>query len=167
LLLAWVKVQTNAGSCGANGITIDTFEKDSQRRLLALNEYLKQGSYKPKPVKRVRIPKAGSKHTRPLGIPTVTDRVVQQAIHMVLEPIYEQRFAEQSYGFRPGGRCHDALRRVSGQLADGHTHVVDIDIKGYFDAINQQRLMKLLEEDVADGKLLRVLESILKAGALE
>lgn len=167
LSLAWEKVRSNAGACGVDGITIARFEKDSESRLLAVKEHLKNGSYQPKPVKRVRIPKPGSKQTRPLGIPTVTDRVVQQAVRMVLEPIYEHRFAEHSYGFRPERSCRDALRRVNGQLADGHTHVVDIDIQGYFDSIDQERLMKLLEEDVSDGPLLEIIERFLKAGVLE
>lgn len=154
LSLAWEKVRSNAGACGVDGITIARFEKDSQERLLTVREHLKDGSYQPKPVKRVRIPKPGSKQTRPLGIPTVTDRVVQQAVRMALEPIYERRFAEHSYGFRPERSCRDALRRVNGQLAEGYTHVVDIDIQGYFDSIDQERLMGLLEEDVSDGPLL-------------
>ena len=167
LSLAWEKVRSNAGACGVDGITIARFEKDSQERLLTVREHLNNGSYQPKPVKRVRIPKPGSKQTRPLGIPTVTDRVVQQAVRMVLEPIYEHRFAQHSYGFRPERSCRDALRRVSGQLADGYTHVVDIDIQGYFDSIDQGRLMKLLKEDVSDGPLLEIIERILKAGVLE
>jgi RNA-directed DNA polymerase len=167
LSLAWEKVRSNAGACGVDGITIARFDKDSQSRLLAVREHLKDGSYEPKPVKRVRIPKPGSKQTRPLGIPTVTDRVVQQAVRMVLEPIYERRFAEHSYGFRPERSCRDALRRVNGQLAEGYTHVVDIDIQGYFDSIDQERLMSLLEEDVSDGPLLEIIERFLKAGVLE
>ena len=167
LSMAWEKVQSNAGACGVDGITVNRFDKDSEERLLAVKEHLKGGTYQPKSVKRVRIPKAGSKETRPLGIPTVTDRVVQQAVRMVLEPIYEHRFAEHSYGFRPGRSCHDALRRVDGQLADGYTHVVDIDIQGYFDTIDQERLMSLLEEDVSDGALLTVIERFLNAGVLE
>jgi len=167
LSLAWEKVRSNAGACGVDGITIARFEKDSQSRLLAVKEHLKNGSYQPKPVKRVRIPKPGSKQTRPLGIPTVADRVVQQAVRMVLEPIYERRFAEHSYGFRPERSCRNALRRVDGQLAEGHTHVVDIDIQGYFDTIDQERLMKLLKEDVSDGPLLEIIERFLKAGVLE
>lgn len=167
LSLAWEKVQSNAGACGVDGITVKRFNKDSEERLLVVKEHLKGGTYQPKSVKRVRIPKAGSKETRPLGIPTVTDRVVQQAVRMVLEPIYEHRFAQHSYGFRPGRSCHDALRRVSGQLADGYTHVVDIDIQGYFDTIDQERLMSLLEEDVSDGALLTVIERFLNAGVLE
>lgn len=167
LSIAWEKVQSNAGACGVDGITVGHFDKDSEERLLAVKEHIKGGTYQPKAVKRVRIPKAGSNETRPLGIPTVIDRVVQQAVRMVLEPIYEHRFAEHSYGFRPGRSCHDALRRVSGQLADGYTHVVDIDIQGYFDTIDQERLMKLLEEDVSDGALLTIIERFLKAGVLE
>ena len=129
---AWQKVQSNAGACGIDGITVATFAKDSERRLLAVKEHLKEVSYQPKPVKRVRIPKAGSNETRPLGIPTVTDRVVQQAVRLVLEPIYEHKFSDHSYGFRPGRSCHDALGRVNGQLESGQTHVVDIDIKRLF-----------------------------------
>lgn len=167
LSLAWEKVKSNAGACGVDGITIARFDKDSQNRLLAVKEHLRNGSYQPKPVKRVPIPKPGSKQTRPLGIPTVTDRVVQQAVRMVLEPIYEHRFAEHSYGFRPGRGCRDALRRVDGQLAEGYTHVVDIDIQGYFESIDQGRLMSLLREDVSDGPLLEIIERFLKAGVLE
>ena len=167
LSIAWEKVQSNAGAGGVDGITVGHFAKASETRLLAVKEHLKSGTYQPKPVKRARIKKLGSKQTRPLGIPTVTDRVVQQAVRMVLEPIYERRFAEHSYGFRPERSCHDALRRVSGQLADSYTHVVDIDIQGYFDTINQERLISLLKEDVSDGALLTVIERFLKAGVLE
>jgi len=167
LSLAWQKVRSNAGACGVDGITIEAFAKDSEIRLLAVKEHLKGGSYQPKPVKRVRIPKPGSKETRPLGIPTVTDRVVQQSMRLVLEPIYEHRFADHSYGFRPGRSCHDALRRVNGQLESGHTQVVDIDIKGYFGTINHERLMNLLKEDVSDGRVLEIIERFLKTGVLE
>jgi RNA-directed DNA polymerase len=168
LSLAWEKVRSNAGSCGVDNITVARFKKDSQSRLLAVNEQLKSGRYQPKPVKRVRIPKPGKKkEKRPLGIPAVRDRVVQQALRLVLEPIYERRFAEHSYGFRPGRSCHDALRRVYGQLVGGHPHVVDIDIKGYFDTIDQERLLKLLREDVADGAVIELIKTFLKAGVLE
>lgn len=167
LSLAWEKVRSNAGACGIDGISIGHFAKDSEARLLAVREHLRSGSYRPKAVKRAWIAKLGSKQRRPLGIPTVTDRVVQQAARMALEPIYEHRFAAHSYGFRPGRSCHDALRRVNGQLADGYTHVVDIDIEGYFDTIDQERLMRLLGEDVSDGRLLMLIESFLKAGVLE
>jgi RNA-directed DNA polymerase len=135
LELAWEKVRSNAGACGMDGITVERFAKDSQKRLLAVSEQIKAGTYQPQPVKRVWIPKPGSAEKRPLGIPTVRDRVVQSALRMVMEPIFEREFAEQSYGFRPGRSCQDALRRVEGLLKSGHCQVVDIDIRGYFDAI--------------------------------
>lgn len=167
LQLAWEKVRSNAGGCGVDGITIGRYEKTAHERLLVVKERLKSGTYQPKPVKRKWIPKPGSKETRPLGIPTVEDRVVQQAVRMVIEPIFEAGFAEHSYGFRPGRSCHDALRRVNGQLAEGHVHVVDIDIKGYFDAIDQVRLMELVNERIADGRVLGLIEGFLQAGVLE
>lgn len=167
LELAWEKVRANAGACGVDGITIDRFAKDSQSRLLAVNEQLKRGIYQPKPVKRVWIEKPGSAEKRPLGIPTVTDRVVQAAVRMVIEPVFENRFAKHSYGFRPGCGCKDALRRVEDLLRAGNTHVVDVDIKGYFDAIPHDRLMAQVREHIADGRVLGLIEGFLKQGAIE
>lgn len=163
---AWEKVQANAGACGVDGITVGHFSKDIQKRLLAVKEHLKEGTYQPKPVKRVWIPKPGSAEKRPLGIPVVADRVVQAALKMVIEPIFEREFYEQSYGFRPGRSCKDALRRVDELLKSGHTHVVDIDIKGYFDSIPHERLMKLVKERIADGRVLELIEAFLKQGIL-
>jgi RNA-directed DNA polymerase len=165
--LAWEKVKANAGACGVDGITIERFDKDSQIRLLAVNEQLKRGDYQPKPVKRVWIDKPGSVEKRPLGIPTVVDRVVQAAVRMAIEPIFENRFAKHSYGFRPGRGCKEALRRVEELLQAGHTHVVDVDIKGYFDAIPHQRLMALVREHIADGRVLGLIEGFLKQGVIE
>ena len=167
LQLAWEKVRKNAGSCGVDGITIGRFEQDSQSRLLAVNEHLRKGNYQPKPVKRVWIDKPGSAEKRPLGIPTVTDRVVQAAVRMVMEPIFENRFAKHSYGFRPGRGCKDALRRVEELLRAGRTHVVDVDIKGYFDSIPQDRLLALVREHIADGRVLGLIEGFLKQGVME
>lgn len=167
LAMAWAKVQSNAGACGVDGITVGHFAKDSQSRLLAVKEHLIRGSYQPKPVKRVWIPKAGNAEKRPLGIPTVTDRVVQGALRMVIEPIFEREFAPHSYGFRPGRSCHDALRRVEALLQSGHTHVVDIDIKGYFDAIPHERLMTKVAERIADGRVLELITRFLKGGVME
>lgn len=130
LQLAWERVQSNAGACGVDGMTVGHFAKDSHNRLLAVKEHLKSGTYQPKSVKRVYIPKPGSAEKRPLGIPTVRDRVVQAAVKMVIEPIFEREFAEHSYGFRPGRCCKDALRRVDELLKSGAVHVVDVDIKG-------------------------------------
>jgi RNA-directed DNA polymerase len=167
LELAWAKVQSNAGACGVDGITVERFAKDSPRRLLAVKKHLQEGSYQPQPVKRVWIPKPGSGEKRPLGIPTVRDRVVQTALKMVIEPIFEHEFEERSYGFRPGRGCHDALRCVEELLRGGCTHVVDIDIKAYFDSIPRLRLMELVEERIADRRVLKLLEAFLKQGILE
>jgi len=167
LELAWEKVKSNAGACGVDGITIGRFAKDSQSRLLVVKEQLKQGTYQPKPVKRVWIDKAGSAEKRPLGIPTVTDRVVQAALRMVIEPIFESRFTEHSHGFRPGRGCKDALRHVDKLLRAEHTHVVDVDIKGYFDSIPHDRLMALVRERIADGRVLGLIEGFLKQGVIE
>jgi RNA-directed DNA polymerase len=165
--LAWEKVKSNAGACGVDGITVERFNQDSQNRLLAVREHLKGGSYQPKPVKRVWIPKPGSAEKRPLGIPTVGDRVVQTALRMVIEPIFEHRFAEHSYGFRPGRGCKDALRRVDELLKAGNLHVVEVDIRGYFDAISHQRLMGQVRERIADGRVLGLIEAFLRQGVLE
>lgn len=167
LELAWEKVRVNAGACGADGITTKRFANGSQNRLLAVKEQLKRNAYQPKPVKRVWIDKPGSAEKRPLGIPTVTDRVVQAAVRMVIEPIFESRFAKHSYGFRPGCGCKDALRRVEELLRAGHTHVVDVDIKGYFDTIPHDRLMALVRERIADGRVLGLIEGFLKQGVIE
>jgi RNA-directed DNA polymerase len=165
--LAWEKVKSKAGACGVDGITVERFSKDSHKRLLAVREHLKGGSYQPRPVKRVWMPKPGSAEKRPLGVPTVTDRVVQTALRMVIEPIFEKEFAPRSYGFRPGRGCKDALRRVEELLNAGHTHVVEVDIRGYFDAIPHEGLMALVRERIADGRVLGLIEAFLKQGVME
>jgi len=141
LELAWGKVRSNAGGSGVDGITIARFAKECPRGLLDLKEQLRTASYQPRPVKRVWIPKPGTKQERPLGIPGVRDRIVQTALRMVIEPIFERHFAEHSYGFRPGRGCKDALRRVQTLLNEGHTWIVDADLKSYFDTIPKDRLM--------------------------
>lgn len=166
LEIAWEKVSSNAGACGVDNITIDYFAKDSQTRLLALKEQLTKQTYQPQAIKRVWIPKPGSSEERPLGIPTVKDRVVQTALKMVIEPIFEKEFAPTSYGFRPGRDCKAALREVERLLYRGYTHVVDIDIKGYFDAIPHAPLMKLVQEHIADGRVMELIEAFLKQGVM-
>lgn len=165
--IAWAKVQTNAGACGVDGITVGHFAKDSDHRLLAVNEQIKEGRYQPKPIRRVHIAKMGSAETRPLGIPTVRDRVVQSAVKLVIEPIFEKEFAPSSYGFRPGRGCKDALREAERLLREGRVHVVDVDIKGYFDNIPHDKLMALVRQRIADGRVLELIESFLKVGVLE
>lgn len=167
LAIAWEKVATNAGACGVDSVTISHFAKDSERRLLAVKKHLKEGDYQPQAIKRVHIPKAGSNETRPLGIPTVRDRVAQGALKMVIEPIFEREFCENSYGFRPGRGCKDALREVERLLHSGHNHVVDLDIQGYFDAIPHGRLLELVSERISDRKVLGLIAAFLKQGVME
>jgi len=167
LQVAWEQVRSKAGACGGGGISVERFGKDSQNRLLAVKEHLSEGSYRPQAVKRVWIPKAGSASLRPLGIPTVRDRVVQTALKMAMEPIFEREFAPHSYGFRPGRGCKDALRRVEQLLQSGLVHVVDVDIRSYFDTIPHEKLMSRVRERMADGRVLGLIESFLKAGVME
>ena len=164
--IAWEKVRSNAGACGVDRISVAGFEKDSESRLLAVKEHLKKGSYRPHAVRRVMIPKAKGKF-RPLGIPAVKDRVVQTALKKVIEPIYEREFCPWSFGFRPGVGCKDALREVERHLKAGFTHIVDIDIEGYFDNIDHDLLMDRVKERVADGRVLGLIEGFLKQGVME
>lgn len=164
---AWEKVRSNGGSPGMDGMTVDRFQKDSQSRLLAVKEQLRAGAYQPKSVKRVWIDKLGSREKRPLGVPTVTDRVVQSALRMVMEPIFERDFAEHSYGFRPRRGCKDALRRVDQMLGAGKAWVVDADLKSYFDTIPHDRLLEMVKAKIADGRVLGLIESYLKQGVLD
>ncbi len=138
-----------------------TVRGSGERYLQELHERLKDGSYQPHPVKRVEIPKGDGK-TRPLGIPTVRDRVVQAALKMVIEPIFEIQFRPGSFGFRPGRGCKDALREVDRLIREGYTHVVDADLKGYFDSIPHDRLMALVAGSISDGRVLSLIELFLK-----
>lgn len=165
--IAWEKVRSNAGACGVDGVSVELFAKDSENRLLAVKEQLTEGSYQAQAIRRVEIPKPGSKEKRPLGIPVVTTRVVQNAVKMVIEPIFEHEFATTSYGFRPGRSCKDALREVERLLREGYVHVVDVDIKGYFDNIPHEALMELVKERISDGRVLKLIEMFLKQGVLE
>jgi RNA-directed DNA polymerase len=164
---AWDRVQRNGGSAGVDRQSIQAFAAQDERYLGELSEALRKGTYRPEAVRRVWIPKLGKAEQRPLGIPTVKDRVVQTALKLVLAPIWEAEFAEQSYGFRPRRGCKDALRRVQELLDDGATWVVDVDVQGYFDSISQDRLMKEVERRVADGAVLRLLAAYLHQGVLD
>jgi len=161
LWLAWEQVQSNKGSAGIDQISIERFEANAEYYLQELHETLKEGTYEPQAVKRVYIPKAGSK-PRPLGIPVVKDRIVQTAIKLVIEPIFENEFLENSYGFRPMRGCKDALREVDKLLKAGYIWVVDADLKSYFDTIPHNELMRHLENKISDGKLLDLIKSYLK-----
>lgn len=164
---AYEKVRRNGGSAGVDEQTLARFERQAERELHGLHEQLRTGAYRPQPVRRVWIAKPGSTEKRPLGIPAVRDRIVQGALRHVLEPIFETDMAEHSYGFRPGRGAKDALRRVDTLLKAGHAHVVDADLKSYFDTIPHERLMRLLRQRVADGRVLALVESFLRAGVME
>jgi RNA-directed DNA polymerase len=161
------KVKANEGGAGVDHQTIEMFECHLKENLEKLSQSLKEGSYRPQAIRREWIPKPGSKEKRPLGIPTVRDRVVQAALLNVLEPIFEQDFAEQSYGFRPNRGCKDALRRVDELLKRGNTWVVDADLKSYFDTIPHGLLIKRVEEKVSDGAVIAILEGYLKQEVME
>ena len=167
LARAFAKVWRNGGSAGADAQTVAHFARQAEAELARLAEQLRTGTYRPQPGRRAWIPKPGSKEKRPLGIPAVRDRVVQAALRHVLEPIFETGFAEQSYGFRPGRGAKDALRRVDHLLKAGHDWVVDADLKSYFDTIPHDRLLALVQARVADGRVLALVESFLRAGVLE
>jgi RNA-directed DNA polymerase len=161
------QVTANEGAAGVDHVSVQDFIRRLPDAIWELSDALKTGQFAPQAIRRVQIPKPGTTETRPLGIPTVRDRVVQTAIVNVIEPIFERDFAEHSYGFRPGRGCKDALRRVDELLKAGYTHVVDADLKGYFDSIPHQQLMQRLEAKIADGPVLRLIESFLQADILE
>jgi len=156
LAAAWEKVWANAGAAGVDRQSIERFEAREDLYLAELAAALRDGSYRAQPIRRVDIPK-GDGGTRPLGIPTVKDRIVQTAVKFVLEPIFEATFRPTSYGFRPGRGCRDALAEVAQLIANGHTFVVDADLASYFDTIPHGRLMRRVEEHISDGRVLGLL----------
>jgi len=168
LQAAWEKVLANGGSAGVDRQSIWQFEQQAERYLKELREDLVTDGYRPNRIARRWIPKGGSKEKRPLGIPTVRDRVVQTALRNVLEPIWEEReFVDESFGFRPGRGCKDALRRVQGLLNRGYVWVVDADIKSYFDTIDHELLMGEIEKKVSDGAVLKLLRQFLQQEVVE
>jgi RNA-directed DNA polymerase len=164
---SFAKVKSNRGSAGVDRVTIGMFEATLEENLERLSRSLREGSYRAQAIRRVWIPKPGSREKRPLGIPTVRDRVVQTALRNVLEPIYERDFAAQSYGFRPQRGTKDALRRVAELLAAGYVHVVDADLKSYYDTIPREPLMGLVRRKVSDGKVLGLLQGYLEQEVME
>jgi len=158
LMAASGRVRANGGAAGVDGQSLKRFAAQEELYLAELAAGLRAGSYRPQPVKRVDIPKGDGK-TRPLGIPTVKDRVVQTAVKFVLEPIFEATFCPTSYGFRPGLGCRDALREVARLIGEGFTFVVDADLQSYFDTIPHERLMQRVEERISDGRILDLLRS--------
>jgi RNA-directed DNA polymerase len=161
LLNAWKRVKANRGGAGVDNMTITFYSIHVEQRLLSLSEKLKKQEYKPNAIKRVMIDKPGSKEKRPLGIPTVEDRIVQTAIRNVIEPIFEIKFSDNSFGFRPKRSCKDALKIVYDNLNKGYHFVVDADLKGYFDTIPKSKLMDLVEDRISDGRVLNLIENFL------
>jgi group II intron reverse transcriptase/maturase len=166
---AWKRVKANKGSAGIDKITIQFIKEGigEQRFIAETCGQLRNGTYRPSPVRRVDIPK-GDGRTRPLGIPTVRDRLVQMSAKVVLESIYEADFRDFSYGFRPKRSAHDALRKIMRTVNDGKVYwVVDVDIKGYFDNISHEKLMTLVEQRVCDRKVLKLIRGWLTAGVMK
>lgn len=163
---AWVRVKDNRGAGGVDRVSIDRFEREHRRYLTVLHQRLAEGSYRPQPVRRVEIDKPGSSAKRPLGIPTVIDRVCQQALRQVLEPIFEPTFSQVSFGFRPKRSAHLAMRRIWSQMQAGGRWIVDADIADFFGTISHDRLVALVAERVADSKVLGLIRQILTAGVL-
>jgi RNA-directed DNA polymerase len=167
LLASYQQVAQKKGVPGVDHVTAAEFGGQIPEAIWQLSDALREGTYRPQAIRRVHIPKPGTNETRPLGIPTVRDRLVQAAIVNVIEPIFERDFAEHSYGFRPGRGCKDALRRVDQLLKSGYVHIVDADLKGYFDSIPHARLMARLGTKIADGRVLSLIESFVQANILD
>lgn len=159
------RVKSNKGAEGVDGMTVGDLDEWLANNADALLQRLQDGKYRPQPVRRVEIPKDNGK-TRPLGIPTVVDRVIQQAIGQVLSPLYESQFSDQSYGFRPGRGAHDALRSCVQYITDGYQWVVDMDLEKFFDTVNQSKLIQLLSNTVKDGRVVSLVHKYLRAGIM-
>jgi RNA-directed DNA polymerase len=167
LLKAWFQVKGKGRAVGSDHQSLEQFEEQLESNLRKLEEEVRTGSYRPRPIRRVYIDKPGSKAKRPLGIPAVRDKVVQTALKMVIEPIFEHEFMDTSFGFRPGRGCKDALRSVERLLKAGYTWVVDADLKSYFETIGHERLMAELRQRIADSRVLDLTEGFLKQQTLE
>jgi len=163
---AYKKVKSNKGAGGIDGMSVDellTFLKDNQKLLV---QKLKDGKYKPNPVRRVEIPKETKGETRKLGVPTVVDRVFQQAIAQVLSQIYEEQFSENSYGFRPKRGAHEALKQCQQNVNDGYVYVVDMDLEKFFDTVCQSKLIEILSRTIKDGRVISLIHKYLNAGVM-
>jgi len=166
LARAWERVKENRSAGGVDGVTVARFDERRDHYLDLLHERLRDGSHRPRPVRRVEIEKPGSTAKRPLGIPAVMDRVCQQAMVNVLGPIFEPTFRDESFGFRPGRSTHMAMRRIWRQLKAGNRWVVDADITDFFGTLSHSTLVDLVADKVADGKVLRLVRQFLEAGVL-
>src|SRR5215469_15083096 len=165
LEMAWLRVKRNAGAGGVDEERLEEFEACLDERLDRLHAELRDGTYQPLPVLQQLIPKSGQPGKfRPLGIPTIYDRVCQQALLNRLEPIFEPVFDEASFGYRRGRSTKDALRKIWNELTDGYEWIVDADLKDFFGAVDHEKLLTLVGQRVSDSRVLRLIEQMLKAG---
>lgn len=162
---AYLQVKRNGGAPGMDNLTVKEAMLYLKQHGATIRAALYEGSYKPKPVKRIMIPKPEGGE-RQLGIPTVVDRIIQQAIAQVLQPIYEEQFSGNSYGFRPGKNCHMAIQKAKEYICTGNEYVVDIDLEKFFDTVNHDKLLNLMTRDIEDKRVLRLIRKYLQAGVL-
>ena len=165
LLSALARGQTNKGAPGVDGLTVEALPEHLKAHWESIRAKLEAGSYRPSPVRRVEIPKPNG-GIRLIGIPTVQDRLIQQAMHQILSQEYEPRFSEHSYGFRPGRSAHDAVKAARENIEAGNSWVVDIDLAKFFDTVNHDRLMARMKADIGDKRVLRLVNEYLKAGVM-
>jgi RNA-directed DNA polymerase len=167
VVAAYRRVVRNGGAPGVDGVTVDDFKAYCRERWARVREELLSDEYRPQPVRRVKIPKPGGRGTRVLGIPTVLDRMIQQAVLQVLQPIFDPTFSEGSYGFRPGRSTHQAVLRAREHMAAGHRWVVDLDLEDFFDRVNHDVVMARVARRVKDKRVLRLIGRYLRAGMME
>lgn len=163
---AYKRVKSNKGAHGIDGMGVDKLLQYLKENGGQLRQSILDGKYCPNPVRRVEIPKEDGKKKRKLGIPTVVDRVVQQAIAQVLTPICEKQFSDNSYGFRPGRSAHDAIRKCRDNISEGYNYVVDMDLEKYFDTVNQSKLVEVLSRTIKDGRVISLIHKYLRAGVI-
>ena len=163
---AFKKVKSNKGAGGIDGMEVDVLLQYLKENGQELTQAIKEGKYRPNPVRRVEIPKEEKGKVRKLGIPTVVDRVVQQAIAQILSSIFEKQFSDNSFGFRPKRSAHDAIRRCQKNIDEGYKYVVDMDLEKYFDTVNQSKLVEVLSRTIKDGQVISLIHKFLRAGVV-
>ncbi len=166
MVLAWKRVKANRGSAGVDGLTVAQTGEYLKTHWPRIREALLEGSYRPEPVRRVQIPKPGG-GVRELGIPTVTDRLIQQALLQILQPMVDPTFSDHSHGFRPGRKAHEAVRQAQRYVQDGYRVVVDVDLESFFDRVNHDILMDRLSRRIDDKAVLRLIRRYLLAGIMD
>ena len=164
---AYLRVKRNKGKGGIDGMQVDELLPYLRGHQTELIQQIKDGKYKPNPVRRVEIPKEEKGKVRKLGIPTVVDRVVQQAVAQELTPIFEEQFSDSSYGFRPKRSAHDALKKIKSLVEEGYVYAVSMDLASYFDTVNHSKLIEVLSRTIKDGRVISLIHRFLNAGVME